>query len=70
MKPTRTVELELHPERDDLGKGKELRDGLSVALQIGDTRQARTMGLILRVWPWRARVSSWGCADQSCVAGR
>lgn len=37
MKPTRTVELEFHPERDDLGKGKELRDGLSVALQIGDT---------------------------------
>lgn len=37
MKPTSTVDLEFHPERDDLGKGKELRDGLSVALQIGDT---------------------------------
>lgn len=37
MKPSSTVDLEFHPERDDLGKGKELRDGLSVALQIGDT---------------------------------
>lgn len=37
MKPTSIVLLEFHPERDDLGKGKELRDGLSVALQIDDT---------------------------------
>ena len=32
-----SVELEFNPARDDLGKGKELRDGLSVALQIGDS---------------------------------
>ncbi len=37
MKPTSTVHLEFSPERDGLGKGKKLRDGLSVALQIGDT---------------------------------
>ena len=37
MTPTKTVLLEFNPVRDDLGKGKELRDGLSVALQIGDT---------------------------------
>jgi len=37
MKPTSTVQLHFNPQRDDLGKGKELRDGLSVALQIGDT---------------------------------
>jgi len=37
MTPTDIVLLEFHPERDDLGKGKELRDGLSVVLQIGDT---------------------------------
>ncbi|HSH73112.1 MAG TPA: DUF3616 domain-containing protein [Methylophilaceae bacterium] len=37
MKPTSTVLLEFNPQRDNLGKGKELRDGLSVALQIGDT---------------------------------
>jgi len=37
MTPTGIVLLEFHPERDDLGKGKELRDGLSVVLQIGDT---------------------------------
>ena len=37
MKPSSTVDLEFDPERDDLGKGKELRDGLSVALQIGDS---------------------------------
>jgi hypothetical protein len=32
-----TLLLEFHPDRDDLGKDKELRDGLSVAVQIGDT---------------------------------
>lgn len=37
MNTTSTVLLEFHPERDDLGKDKELRDGLSVAVQIGDT---------------------------------
>lgn len=37
MKPTGTVDLEFNPERDDLGKDKELIDGLSVALRIGDT---------------------------------
>lgn len=37
MNPTSTVDLQFNPERDDLGKDKELRDGLSVALQIGDT---------------------------------
>ncbi|MDO9208256.1 MAG: DUF3616 domain-containing protein [Sulfuricurvum sp.] len=37
MNPTSTVDLEFNPERDDLGKDKELRNGLSVALQIGDT---------------------------------
>ena len=37
MTPTAIVLLEFHPERDDLGKGKELCDGLSVALQVGDT---------------------------------
>jgi len=37
MNPTSTVDLEFNPERDDLGKDKELRDGLSVALQIGDS---------------------------------
>lgn len=37
MKPAKTVLLEFNPVRDDLGKGKELRDGLSVALQVGDT---------------------------------
>ena len=37
MKPSSTVDLEFHPARDDLGTGKELRDGLSVAVQIGDT---------------------------------
>ncbi len=31
------IQLEFSPERDDLGKDKELRDGLSVAVQIGDT---------------------------------
>lgn len=36
MHPSSIVLLEFHPERDDLGKDKELRDGLSVALQIGD----------------------------------
>lgn len=37
MNPTSTVDLEFNPARDDLGKDKKLRDGLSVALQIGDT---------------------------------
>jgi Protein of unknown function (DUF3616) len=37
MNTTSVVLLEFHPERDDLGKGKELRDGLSAAVQIGDT---------------------------------
>ena len=37
MNPTSTVDLEFNPERDDLGKEKELRNGLSVALQIGNT---------------------------------
>jgi hypothetical protein len=37
MNPTSTVDLEFNPDRDDLGKDKELRNGLSVALQIGDT---------------------------------
>ena len=31
------LNLEFGPKQDDLGKGKELRDGLSVALQIGNT---------------------------------
>jgi len=37
MNPTSTVDLEFNPERNDLGNDKELRDGLSVALQIGNT---------------------------------
>ncbi len=37
MSSISTVNLEFSPEHADLGKGKELRDGLSVALQIGDT---------------------------------
>jgi Protein of unknown function (DUF3616) len=37
MNAASIVLLEFHPERDDLGKDKELRDGLSVAVQIGDT---------------------------------
>ena len=37
MNPTSTINLEFSSEHADLGKGKELRDGLSVALQIGDT---------------------------------
>jgi uncharacterized protein DUF3616 len=37
MNATSVVLLEFHPERDDLGKDKELRDGLSVVVQIGDT---------------------------------
>ena len=36
MNPT-TAELQFDPELDKLGKGKELRDGLSVAVQIGNT---------------------------------
>lgn len=37
MKPDSIVLLEFDPSLDDLGKGKKLWDGLSVALQIGDT---------------------------------
>ncbi|MBC8017935.1 MAG: DUF3616 domain-containing protein, partial [Verrucomicrobia bacterium] len=37
MNPTSTVDLDFNPERHDLGKDKLLRDGLSAALQIGDT---------------------------------
>ena len=37
MNPTSTINLEFSTENADFGKGKELRDGLSVALQIGDT---------------------------------
>ena len=37
MNPTSSVNLEFNPERDDLGKDKKLRDGLSAALQIGDS---------------------------------
>jgi len=35
--PTATLRLEFNPERDDLLGEKELRDGLSVVLQIGNT---------------------------------
>ena len=37
MKPTSAIDLEFSAEYANLGKGKELRDGLSVALQIGNT---------------------------------
>lgn len=37
MTPNSILLLEFHPERHDLGKGTEMRDGLSVALQIGNT---------------------------------
>jgi hypothetical protein len=37
MNSTSVVLMEFNPERDDLGKDKELRDGLSVVVQIGDT---------------------------------
>ena len=37
MKPKSTINLEFSSEYANLGKGKELRDGLSVALQIGGT---------------------------------
>lgn len=37
MMPTSIVLLEFDPQLDDMGKGKKLRDGLSVALQIGNT---------------------------------
>jgi Protein of unknown function (DUF3616) len=37
MKKKSVILLKFNPERDDLGKDKELRDGLSVAVQIGDT---------------------------------
>jgi hypothetical protein len=37
MTTTSVILLEFYPERNDLGKDKELRDGLSVVLQIGDT---------------------------------
>lgn len=35
MHPSNIVLLEFHPERDELCYGKELRDGLSVALRMG-----------------------------------
>jgi hypothetical protein len=37
MHPSNIVLLEFHPERDELCYGKELRDGLSVALRMGDS---------------------------------
>ena len=37
MHPSNIVLLEFHPERYDLSPGKELRNGLSVALRMGDT---------------------------------
>ena len=37
MKPTSNIDLEFSFKYANLGKGKELRDGLSVALQIGST---------------------------------
>ena len=37
MHPSNIVLLEFHPEHDELSPGKELRDGLSVALRMGDT---------------------------------
>ncbi|WP_220806457.1 DUF3616 domain-containing protein [Noviherbaspirillum aridicola] len=36
MHPSAIVLLEFHPERDDLTRDKELRDGLSVALRMGN----------------------------------
>lgn len=36
MHPSNIVLLEFHPERDDLSPDKELRNGLSVALRMGD----------------------------------
>jgi len=35
--PSNIVLLEFHPEHDELSPGKELRDGLSVALRMGPT---------------------------------
>ena len=37
MKPTGSALLEFNPELNKLSKGKELRDGLSVVVQVGDT---------------------------------
>ncbi len=37
MHPSNIVLLEFHPEHDELCYGKELRDGLSVALRTGDS---------------------------------
>lgn len=37
MHPSNIVLLEFHPEHDELSPGKELRDGLSVALRMGAT---------------------------------
>lgn len=37
MHPSNIVLLEFHPERDALSPGKQLRNGLSVALRMGDT---------------------------------
>lgn len=57
MSPTRTVDLEFDPERDDLGKNKKLADGLSVALRIGDTL-------------WVANDESISLERLSLIAGR
>ena len=37
MNPAKTIDLEFNSKYANLGKGKELRDGLSVALQVGNT---------------------------------
>ncbi|HYW57923.1 MAG TPA: DUF3616 domain-containing protein [Polaromonas sp.] len=37
MKPLHTIKLSFLPRHDEMGGGKELRDGLSVALQVGNT---------------------------------
>jgi hypothetical protein len=46
MNAASVVLLGFHPEREDLGKDKELSDGLSVAVQIRDTLWVTTSGLI------------------------
>lgn len=37
MKPLHTLELAFRPRHDEMGGGKELRDGLSVVLQVDNT---------------------------------
>ena len=37
MQSPRVVILQFNPERDDLTRGKSLSDGLSVAVQVGNT---------------------------------